>query len=144
MINFICSSIENIHENIDPSYLKEKEGVKNNVLVIGLVSTATFVTSIAFAIFGIALTVSSGLGAFIGFPIILVSLPVGYLSYNAYKISKNTNDIIDNPKKYQRLFGLDPAFDKQKIKNKLEQGTFCFSSIVEIALEGVAKFGNVL
>ncbi|MBA3816436.1 MAG: hypothetical protein H0X29_07950 [Parachlamydiaceae bacterium] len=140
MVNFVSSFIESIHENIDPSYLKDKDQAKKNLKQIGLTSTATLVTSIVFGILGISLTAS---GAAIGLPLILVSLPIGYLSFNVYNVSKNINDILDNPKDYQRLFVLDPGYDKQKIKTKLEQGTFCFSWIIELALDEVAKSNNM-
>ena len=139
MTSIISSFIENVHENIDPSYLKEKREIKKNLQQVGLISTAASIASLAVGIFGLALTVSGGLGAIIGLPLILVSLPLGYLAFNTYKLSENMKDIIDNPKEYQRFFGLVPTFDKQKIKKKLEEETFCFSWAAELAAEAMAK-----
>lgn len=83
MVNFISSFMENIHENIDPSYMKEKEETKKQLQAIGLVSTAALIVSIAIGLFGTASTASGGFGAVIGLPLILVSLPLGYFSFNA-------------------------------------------------------------
>lgn len=139
MASFISSFMENVHENIDPSYIREKEETKKQLQSIGLISTAILVASIALVIFGVALTASGGFSAIIGLPIILVSLPLGYLSFNAYKVTKNISDIEDNPKEYQRFIGWDLIWDKQKIKKKLEQETFCFSWIVDVAVEEMGK-----
>lgn len=142
MVSFsLASFLENIHETVDPAYLEAKEANKKGIQFVGFIATATFVASVASAIFGMALTVSSGFGAILGAPIILVSLPIGYASYNAAKVSKNINDIIDNPKEYQKLFGLHQVFDKQKIKKKLEQETFCFSWAVNVVVEAMVKSG---
>lgn len=138
-MNFISSFLENTHENIDSSYVKEKKEMKKKIRTVGLITTATFLISVIFAIFGIAISTASLWGAIIGLPIILVSLLTSYLSYNGYKISKNINDIINNPKKHQKFLGLKSVFDKQKIKDKLEKDTIFFSWIIELFVEEISK-----
>lgn len=135
MVNFIPSVIDYIHENVDPSYMKEKEESKKAIQAAGLISTAGIIASAALAILGLT---SGGL---VGSALILVSLPAGYLSYNAYKMFGNIHDIIDNPKIYQNSLGLEPTFDKQKLKAKLMQDTVCFNFCVDFIVEEMAKAG---
>lgn len=136
MAGFIARFAEGLHEQIDPSYQLKKEETRKQIQQFGLISTASFVLSVAFAIFGIALTASSGLGAFFGFPIIFVALPTCYFSYNASKALTNFNDIINNPKEYLDLLG---SPDKPKIKKKLEERTFGFNWIIDFVVDGTAK-----
>lgn len=132
MIDYISPYMENIHENVDPAYKMEKEEAKRQLQPIGLVATATLIASIALGIFGIALAVSGGYGAIVALPLILISVPLCYLSYNAYKVTKNIDEIIDNPKKYQKFhYQQDPTLDMQKIKKKLAKDTICFRPVVD-------------
>lgn len=137
MTSFISSFVETVHENIDPSYVREKQQVKKGVQATGLISTATLVASIALGTIGIALTCGGLIAT--GLALTSVSLPLCYSSFNAYTVSKNISDIIDNPKQYQKITDFELTWDKQKIKKKLEQDTFCFSSIVDVAVEKVSK-----
>ena len=141
MASFITSLLESAHEYYDPTYQKQKEELKKFVQATGLISTAALIGSVAFAILGISLTASGGFAAVIGAPIIFASLPSGYLCYNANKVSENFNDIVSNPKQYQRLLELDPAFDKYKFKNKLTEGTFCFGWAIDCWLDEMVKSG---
>lgn len=124
--------LESIHENANPAYLQQKEEKKKLIQSMGLISTAVLVASAVVGIFGIALTLSGGVGAVMGLPLILVNLPLGYLSFNAYKVSQNINDIIDNPAIYRNL---NQTFDKQKIKKKLEKETFFFNWIIDVLVD---------
>lgn len=132
MVRFVSSFVEDFREFVDPSYLEAKEEMKKNLRTMGLVATGTLVASFALTFFGAALT-TSGFGA----PIIFVSLPLGYSSYNCYKISENLYDIIENPTEYQKFTSL--SVDKQKIKKKLGEGTFCFSWIIDLAVDEAIK-----
>lgn len=143
MVNLIPSFLDYIHENIDPAYAERKKEVKKSIQAAGLISTAALVASIVFGVLGIALTTSAGVAVIFGLPIILVSLPVGYLSYNSYKTLENIKDVLENPKKYQNSFGLEDSFDKQSLKNKLTQGTFCFSWCIGFILEEMFKSGTL-
>lgn len=136
MLNSMSSFFENIHENIDHAYLLEKEERKKQIQSVGLISTAVLVASAVVGIFGFALTISGTVGAVIGLPLILVTLPLGYLSFNTYKVSKNMNDIIDNPTAYRNL---NLTLDKQQIKKKLQQETFCFDWIIDLAVEKIVN-----
>lgn len=146
MVNHLSSFIghlhdaaEHVHENIDPEYKKQKEEMKDGLQKMGLLSTAGVASSIALGILGIALTASGGLAAIVGVPLILVSLPLGYLAYNAYRVAENLNDIVDNPIKFHAPFTLEKAFDKQKIKEKLKENTFGFSWIIDFAIDQLSK-----
>ncbi|MBS0585280.1 MAG: hypothetical protein JSR76_03135 [Verrucomicrobia bacterium] len=134
MSGFI-SFIEKFHESVSPEYVKKKEGAQKEVQQVGLIATAALVGSVAFGVLGVLLTISGGFPAVIGLGLILVTLPLGYLAFNTYTASKNMRDIIDSPKEYQKFLGLDQAFDKQKIKNKVSEGTFWFNWIVDIAID---------
>lgn len=142
--NFISSFVEKVHEKIDPSYLKKKENVRQNLMTVGLVSTASLVMSTAFGIFGIALTNSAKTSVLAGLSVLLVSLPMGYLSYNVYKVSGNAKSIIDDPKLYwdplKSEKGLKGA-NIQKVKRKLEEGTIGFSWVIDCAVtEGIKVY----
>jgi|JI9StandDraft_1071089.scaffolds.fasta_scaffold21419_5 hypothetical protein len=134
-VSGFISLIEKFHESLDPVYLKKKEGAQKEIQQVGLVATAALVGSVAFGVLGILLTISGGFPAAIGLGLILVTLPLGYLAFNTYTASKNMRDIINSPKEYQKLLSLDQVFDKQKIKDKVSEGTFCFNWIVDIAVE---------
>ncbi|KAF3362754.1 hypothetical protein PHSC3_000668 [Chlamydiales bacterium STE3] len=131
MANFISSLVENIRGSIDSPYGETHQEAKIGLQTIGLTSTATLVTSVAFGVFGVALTIWGGLAAIVGLTIILVSLPLGYLSYSAYKLSDNMNDIIVNPKKYQGQNLLGANIDKEKIKKKLKKETVCLKANID-------------
>lgn len=138
-IGHLQDSAEHLHENIDPEYKKQKAEVKGFLQQVGLASTAAAVTSVALGILGIVFAASGGLAAIVGVPLILVSLPVGYLAYNAYRIAENLNEIVDNPKKFQASFGLEGGFDKDKVKAKLKENTFGFSWIIDVAIDQLSK-----
>jgi len=139
MVSFIPSLLENLHQGADPAYAKKKEESKALVAKVELASVAALVVSVAFGVLGIALTVSGGLSLILGFSIILVTLPAGYLVYNAYKTLENIDDVLDNPKKYQDAFGLTQTFNKELLKAKLKEGTFLFGWFASIAVEKISK-----
>ncbi|HEV8052651.1 MAG TPA: hypothetical protein VGP47_09155 [Parachlamydiaceae bacterium] len=146
MVNPISSFIgrlqdnaESIHENIDPAYRKQKKEVKEGLQKVGLMSTAALATSVALATLGICCLAIGGAAAFVSIPMFFVSLPLGYLAYNAYRISENLNQIIENPKKYQVSFGLVNAFDKHQVKIKLKENTFGFGWVIDAVMDHYAK-----
>jgi hypothetical protein len=138
-IGHLQDGAEHIHENIDPEYKKQKTEIKDSLQKVGLMSTAAIAASVAFGILGITMTASGGLAAIVGVPLILVSLPLGYLAYNGYRVAENLNEIVDNPKKYQATFGLEDGFDKDKVKAKLKENTFGFSWIIDFAIDQLSK-----
>ena len=138
-IGHLQDSAEYLHENIDSAYKKQKEEVKDCLQKVGLLSTATMAASIALGILGITCAATGGLAAVVGVPLILVSLPLGYLAYNGYRIAENLNDIVANPKKYQVSFGLEGALDKDKVKEKLKENTFGFSWIISAVIDQLSK-----
>ena len=131
MPNLVSSLLESAHSSIDPSYAFAKEEDKKEMQQIGLLATAALITSIATGLFGLALTSSGGFSAVIGFPVVMISAAVSYLAFNAYKVTRNFADIIDNPKEYQKVFRLSSDFDKEKVKQKLQQNTLCFDWVIE-------------
>jgi hypothetical protein len=122
--NWISSSLENVHEEMNPEYKRQKQEFKDYLTLVK-------VASIAAAILGALLT-ATGIGAIIGLPLL-------YLSANTYIVARNATDIADNPKQYQKYFGVNailgqdqaPKFDKEKTIAKLKEGTFLFDWAVE-------------
>jgi hypothetical protein len=72
----------------------------------------------------------------LGLPIIFVSIPIGYLSYNTTQVSKNILEILNNPKAYQNSYGISNTLDSKKLKAKLKENTFFFDFFIEY---GVSK-----
>jgi hypothetical protein len=131
--------IEHIHTALDPVYAKKKEEHLADCQLAKLISAAALATSVAFAVFGIVLAVSGGPAAIVGLALILVSLPLGYLSYNAYRTSENAIDICNNPIEYLNFTRFDETFNKQTLKNKLTQGTFGFDLFTDLLIEKMVQ-----
>ena len=141
MASFISSFAEAIHECADPAYLKFKSQTKKDLEIVGMLATAALVASVVVGIAGFALASAGGLAAVVGAPVILVSLPVGYLAYNIYRITDNLAEIIDNPKKYDNSLGMD--LGHHKLKRQLKQGTIGFDWIVNFVVSEMAKSGKL-
>jgi hypothetical protein len=140
MIDF-PAFFESCHEALDPSYAVNKKNNLNSLKNLELISSAALISGIAFMVLGIALC-SSGLGAIIGVPLVLISIPTCYFSYNGTRVLENLQDIFDNPKKLQNLYLLDTSFDKYSFKNKLKEGTFCFNWFIDAAIEQMVNNGT--
>lgn len=134
MSSFVSNFFEGVHETSNPSYVKEKEELREKVQEAKSYSTAVLASSIALFILGIALI---GTGA--GIPLILVSLPMGYASYNFYKTCDNVKDIIDNPKQYQNIWGLDGTYNRQALRSKLAEGTIFFDWFADFIVAKLVK-----
>lgn len=141
MTSILASFAEKIHEHADPAYLKFKSNAKNDLEVVGMFATAALVASVVVGIAGFALASAGGLTAVIGVPLILVSLPVGYMAYNTYRITDNLADIIDNPKKYDNSLGMD--IGHHQLKSKLKQGTVGANWVVNFVVSELAKSGKI-
>lgn len=130
--------LENFHRSADPQYARDIDKARSALQDAGLWLTAVAVGSVAFGVIGISLTCGGGVGAALGTSLILVTLPLGYLSFNGTKVSKNLSDILNNPKEYITLKGFG-KLDKQKIKKKVEEETYCFHWIVDAMVDKMIK-----
>lgn len=138
MFDFIAAITDQVHENVDERYLKVKNEGKEATQATQMISAAVLVTSVAITIFGFHAIAS---GSFVGLPAITIGLLQTYLSYNFYKFSENADAILDNQKKYQNLFGLEGTFNHRALKNKLAEGTFCFSWWINYIPDRMAHLG---
>lgn len=132
--SFINAVTEKIYRNIDTSYIKKEES-KEILQDVGMVSTAVLTASLALTIMGMTITG--------GFALIAISLPLGYLSYNACKVAENMQDVINNYKEYELLKLVDQNLVNQKLKKKLSEGTFCFWWMIELAARNNIQVNRV-
>lgn len=140
MPGFIPALIEGIHEAVDPSYMKEKEQAKEACLVLETTSQVALVSAVALAALGITLMATAGVaGIVFGTLFLAVALPLGYVSYNSYRVSDNLSKVINCPKEYMKFNGLAPAFDSNKLYKKLRKRTFCCDFMVKKLAYEIAK-----
>jgi len=104
---------------------KELDQAKSPFRKASIAAVIGLITSVALAIIGIAM-IGSGVHS-AGIPLLIVSLPIGYLSYNIYKVSDNIIDALDTMPEYRR----HGKADLQKLKVKFKQGTFCFGYAID-------------
>lgn len=135
MSGYITSFLETLDEVGNPGYVRSKENANKVLQEAGLYATACLVGSVALTVLGIILTTSVPYGKILGLPILFVSIPLGYFSFNVNQVSKNFLDIVKEPKKYQDLFGLTNSFNKDKVKSKLKEKTFYFDSFIEYGVD---------
>lgn len=133
----ISLAVNQIRRHLDPVYVSQYREEKEACRVVGMVSLAGIVGSVALGILGFSLTACGGIAVVIGVPLLLASLPAGYLSYNCYTISKNVLEIVNNPSAY-RILGLGPA-DRQKIRSKLGEGTFLCNWAVDMVMNDIVS-----
>jgi hypothetical protein len=101
---------------------------------IGMVSVAGIIGSVAFGVLGFSLvTGGGGIAAFIGAPLLLVSLPVGYAAYNCNMIARNLLEIVNNPSSY-RTAVIGPL-DRERLRSRLVQGTFFANWAIDMLLD---------
>jgi hypothetical protein len=124
------SAVHRIRNGFDSEYTAQYQEEKANCTKIEMAAVAGIVGSVALGILGFSFTATGGIAAIIGVPLLLASAPLGYASYNCYEITKNLLDIFNNPAKY-RILGLG-EFDKNKIRNKLEEGTFLCNWAIQL------------
>jgi hypothetical protein len=133
----IASAVDRIRRDIDPLYPNQFSEEKEDCRVLQLVAVAGIVGSVALAILGFFLSVPSGIAAIIGIPLLFASLPIGYVSYNLYTISKNMLEIFNNHS-YYRALGLG-YFDRQRVVSRLETGTFFADWAVDMIADGFCR-----
>jgi hypothetical protein len=139
MSDFLASIFGKVHKQQDPAFAQKLDEAKKELQSSQGQVVAILVSSVAFATFGIANAAS---GSFISLPIILVSLPVGFLSYNGYQATKNLYDILDNLTNYRNSYGLESSFDAQKIKSKLKEGTYFFEWTTNANVDEMVRSGQ--
>lgn len=143
MLSFIPSFAEYVHENVDHNYAKEKEELKGVFQTAQLISAAALVAGVAFTIFAFASIASGGLVGLGGLMMLTTSLPLVYFSYNSCRLAANLDNILENPKKYQNLFGLEETFNKRAFKQKISEGTYCFNWFISYLTDKLVKHGMV-
>lgn len=131
MVNFVGDFLDFIDEQTNPKIAREKTETREICQKAELAATAVLVASTALAIFGMAMSITSALGL----PILFVTLPLCYLSYNCSKTIANFAKIIDRPTKYQNFIGLDKEINRLKVKEKLLEGTICFDWAVNALVD---------
>jgi hypothetical protein len=131
----ISSAVNQIRRHLDPVYVSQYREEKEACRRVGMVSLASIVGSVALDILGFSLATCGGIAAVIGASLLLASLPIGYLAYNCYTLSKNVLEIVNNPSAY-RILGLGPA-DRQRIRSKLGEGTFLCNWAVDIVMHDI-------
>ena len=107
----------------EAQYFNDLKSTCRTCSIIGVIG---MIVSIALAIIGIALTATGCVGG--GVPLLVLSVPLAYFSYNGYKVSANALDVIDNYKDYENLVS---GANTQKIKKRVNEGTICFEYAVD-------------
>lgn len=113
---------------------------KQNVKVARQTLDKAQSTSRVFLIMSIALLtlgiVISSRSLISGFPIIFISLPMLYFSYNCYQGTGNLLKILDNVKEY--LAKDENKLDREKVRATISKGTFCFEWCVDRLMNELA------
>ena len=131
--NTICDGIDYMRKATEET--PNTKEVKEKFVTASLESTAVLIGSVALDIIGIGISYS-WLGPIVGVPIILVGLPLGFASYNGYRVSENLLQVINHPKEYCTSKN---TFDKEKLKKVLTQNTLLCSPAIDLLAEGIAK-----
>jgi len=127
-MSFLPSILESCHEGLDPEYAQQKKACQVGIQTFKLIAAATLVYSAVSTVFALSSPFS--------FPIIFVTLPLCYISYNSYQMAENLHQIINNPKQYQYGWGTIPEFNHTKIAHKLKENTILMDWLL---LENVVK-----
>jgi len=133
-------TVEGIKNNVDPTYAKKQKEVRDATQAGSLAAVALLVADVAFFVLGFALCAAGGGALVLGIPLVLVTLPVGYLAYNAYRTCENLKEIIDTPSKYQNLGGIG-GWHKDSFKTGLIKGTFCFEWFADLIVQNMVEKG---
>lgn len=142
MLNVIPTIADKIQETIDPQYLRDKLEAKKGLQKDKENSIQALAASIGLSILGYGLSNCGVVGSLVSMPILMVSLPAGYLTYNSYKTSVNMSDILDNPKKYQTLDGLSQIYSEDLLKEKLRKETICFEWATDPLAERIVQYSK--
>lgn len=110
--------------------------VKRSLRSCSIIAVIGMIVAVSLAIIGIALTATGCPGA--GVPLLILSVPLGYFSYNGYKVCANAIDVIANFKDYHKLLGL-AGVDEKQIKTRLSRDTFCFDYAVDHMVSALAN-----
>ncbi|MBS0649027.1 MAG: hypothetical protein JSS10_07400 [Verrucomicrobia bacterium] len=93
-------------------------------------TTAGMYASITGGTVGICLTLTGRAKA--GYTLIVVSLPMGYFSYNANKVYENLeNDFANNIIQHMSRKNKKDQFDQKKLRETLKKGTLCYDPFIE-------------
>lgn len=99
-------------------------------------SLIALISSVAFTIFGASWS-SRGFGFILGVPMIWGGVTVSYLSYNIYHLSKNLQEVNENPKNFKGL--LSNKFDPSALKKCLIKDTICFDMGINWMVDLICK-----
>lgn len=121
----------------DPEFVENMQEDHKKSVKQKLLGLAALVAGVALLCLGIGLCMAGPIGMGFGIPLIFISLPILWASYNYYRVFSNLEEITKDPAKYIVLNRYKTGSDEIKIieRNKLismlEKNTLLLSPILE-------------
>jgi len=131
--NYVKSTLYYFKDQIENGTQKSRQMALSAAKGSSLIA---LISSVAFTIFGASWS-SRGLGFILGVPMIWGGVTVSYLSYNIYHLSKNLQEVNENPKNFKGLF--TNSFDRTALKKCLTKDTVCFDIGVTWVVDMLCK-----
>lgn len=135
MNDIIASGLKWYVDHNDPAYKAQREKYRKMYQEYQSQSSAALCASVGAGVLGLACSSS-----LIRVPLLMIALPVGYLSYNANKFFGNVSEFNDNPFKYFSLKTLcdKPSIDREAFRRLLQKDTVCFDWAIDSYLDSIS------